>query len=159
MLEHSINTYGPLPAELRRIRARKDSRPSPYPTTRFVQSSIASPPLDYSMPVEMQPPTPIASDTTFETRASADTKPVLQTKKLNTQAPTRNASKSATPLVVMKDKKGEDPAHKPSAVTKPVFGSGSVKPKGPLAAKRSILSLKSNDKKENTLKEGSTLTT
>jgi hypothetical protein len=31
LLEHSRQTYGPLPAELRRIRSRTSSRPTPYP--------------------------------------------------------------------------------------------------------------------------------
>ncbi len=31
LLEHSRKTYGPLSAELRRIRSRTNSRPSPYP--------------------------------------------------------------------------------------------------------------------------------
>ena len=31
LLEHSRQTYGPLPSELRRIRSRTNSRPTPYP--------------------------------------------------------------------------------------------------------------------------------
>jgi serine/arginine repetitive matrix protein 2 len=31
LLDHSRQTYGPLPSELRRIRSRTSSRPSPYP--------------------------------------------------------------------------------------------------------------------------------
>jgi hypothetical protein len=31
LLEHSRQTYGPLPSELRRIRSRTSSRPTPYP--------------------------------------------------------------------------------------------------------------------------------
>lgn len=44
LLEDSRQNYGPLPSELRprRIRSRKDSRPSPYPQLRFVKY-IASP--------------------------------------------------------------------------------------------------------------------
>lgn len=44
LLEESLQNYGPLPSELRprRIRSRKDSRPSPYPQLRSVKY-VASP--------------------------------------------------------------------------------------------------------------------
>ena len=44
LLEDSLQNYGPLPSELRprRIRSRKDSRPSPYPQLRSVKY-VASP--------------------------------------------------------------------------------------------------------------------
>lgn len=51
MLEHSVQTYGPLPSELRphRMRSRKDSRPSPYPHSR--PSKTPTPPeTTYSPP-------------------------------------------------------------------------------------------------------------
>jgi serine/arginine repetitive matrix protein 2 len=43
LLEHSRQTYGPLSAELRRIRSRTSSRPSPYPQPqRAVKISLSS---------------------------------------------------------------------------------------------------------------------
>ncbi|KAH6911246.1 hypothetical protein BKA70DRAFT_1460494 [Coprinopsis sp. MPI-PUGE-AT-0042] len=48
LLEQSVRTYIPLPAELRRMRSRKGSRPSPYPQTRTFKTSttsINSPPI------------------------------------------------------------------------------------------------------------------
>jgi serine/arginine repetitive matrix protein 2 len=42
LLEHSRKTYGPLSAELRRIRSRTNSRPSPYPQPqRAVKISLS----------------------------------------------------------------------------------------------------------------------
>lgn len=44
LLQHSVQTYGPLPTELfpRRIRSRTQSRPSPYPTpNRGVKISVS----------------------------------------------------------------------------------------------------------------------
>jgi serine/arginine repetitive matrix protein 2 len=42
LLEHSRQTYGPLSAELRRIRSRTNSRPSPYPQRqRAVKISLS----------------------------------------------------------------------------------------------------------------------
>ena len=42
LLEHSRKTYGPLSAELRRIRSRTNSRPSPYPQLqRAVKISLS----------------------------------------------------------------------------------------------------------------------
>ena len=44
LLEHSLQTYGPLPSDLRphRVRSRVNSRPSPYPRT--VKTSFTSSP-------------------------------------------------------------------------------------------------------------------
>jgi hypothetical protein len=41
LLQHSLENYGPLPPELRRIRSRTQSRPSPYPQTRAIKASIS----------------------------------------------------------------------------------------------------------------------
>lgn len=41
LLQHSLDNYGPLPSELRRIRSRTQSRPSPYPHTRSIKASIS----------------------------------------------------------------------------------------------------------------------
>lgn len=158
MLEHSINTYGPLPAELRRIRARKDSRPSPYPSTRFIQTSIAppSPECYTSEPVEAPVSTTLGINTTFENRTTACSKPVLKAKTLNAQAPAPNASRSASSFVVMKDAKADDSSHKPSTGAKP---TATLKPKASSIFKRTAFGSKSTDKKENGSKEGSVVTT
>ena len=41
LLQHSLDNYGPLPPELRRIRSRTQSRPSPYPHARSIKTSIS----------------------------------------------------------------------------------------------------------------------
>ena len=41
LLQHSLENYGPLPPELRRIRSRTQSRPSPYPQARPIKTSIS----------------------------------------------------------------------------------------------------------------------
>ena len=41
LLQHSLENYGPLPPELRRIRSRTQSRPSPYPQARSIKTSIS----------------------------------------------------------------------------------------------------------------------
>ena len=43
LLEHSRKTYGPLSAELRRIRSRTSSRPSPYPQPQRAVKVTLSP--------------------------------------------------------------------------------------------------------------------
>src|SRR5258707_9046800 len=44
LLEHSVQSYGPLPSELRprRVRSRTSSRPSPYPANRISKSSVTT---------------------------------------------------------------------------------------------------------------------
>lgn len=42
LLQHSIENYGPLPPDLRRIRSRTQSRPSPYPQNRSIKTPISS---------------------------------------------------------------------------------------------------------------------
>jgi len=44
LLEHSVQSYGPLPSELRprRVRSRTSSRPSPYPASRISKSSVTT---------------------------------------------------------------------------------------------------------------------
>lgn len=43
LLEHSRKTYGPLSAELRRLRSRTNSRPSPYPQPQRAVKIALSP--------------------------------------------------------------------------------------------------------------------
>ncbi len=67
LLEHSRKTYGPLSAELRRIRSRTNSRPSPYPQPqRAVKISLSpltmGPETATSVPPKPTPaPAPLAS--------------------------------------------------------------------------------------------------
>jgi len=44
LLEHSVQSYGPLPSELRprRVRSRTSSRPSPYPASCISKSSVTT---------------------------------------------------------------------------------------------------------------------
>ncbi|KAL4064764.1 hypothetical protein V8B97DRAFT_2010772 [Scleroderma yunnanense] len=44
LLEHSIQNYHPLPSDLRRMRSRAESRPSPYP--RSIKTSFSSSPIN-----------------------------------------------------------------------------------------------------------------
>ncbi|TFK19266.1 hypothetical protein FA15DRAFT_709141 [Coprinopsis marcescibilis] len=149
LLEHSVRNYVPLPAELRRIRSRKDSRPSPYPQARvFVTAN--------------SPPVP---QLCFETQASAAATPVLQQRRFDSNIPSLNvapsldAIKPLSPLAfnvpspaksLKKDRK--DKENKSS--TGP---NGFVRPRVPSAVRRSALgwtkrstgSKTSTDKKEN----------
>ncbi len=66
LLEHSHKTYGPLSAELRRIRSRTNSRPSPYPQPqRAVKISLSpltmGPEVATSVALNPAPATPSAS--------------------------------------------------------------------------------------------------
>jgi serine/arginine repetitive matrix protein 2 len=65
LLEHSRQTYGPLSAELRRIRSRTSSRPSPYPQPqRAVKISLSSLTVAPEVPAPKPAPAPAPSAST-----------------------------------------------------------------------------------------------
>ncbi|KAG2024130.1 hypothetical protein CC2G_001714 [Coprinopsis cinerea AmutBmut pab1-1] len=156
MLEHSVRTYGPLPAELRRIRSRKDSRPSPYPQTRVFTSMPTAPPM---------PPPAMPTPPTFTAKTSSAPTPVLQERKINKNIlgaspapnkPVLDAIKPFSPFVVHV---GGDDSPVPD-MKKMSTGSGNgsfVRPRVPSAVRRSALgwtkrsngAKASTDKKEN----------
>lgn len=153
LLEDSRLTYQPLPAELRRMRSRKDSRPSPYPQARIIASAAS-------------PARPPKAKSSTQSQASAAT-PVLKDKTLNANislnvAPALETMKPASPFVLnITDhsvKMPAPPANKGSI--------GPVRPRVPSAARRSALGWSkrgngaktSTDKKENAVGEGSMMT-
>ncbi len=90
LLEHSVQSFGPLPSEFRprRIRSRTTSRPSPYPQNRISKSTLSVDHLKVSQ---------------VETKESSTT-PVLRSVPLSSNkpsvAPTLQAFKPFSPLVV-----------------------------------------------------------
>jgi serine/arginine repetitive matrix protein 2 len=79
-LEHSCKTYGPLSAELRRIRSRTNSRPSPYPQPQRAVKISLSPltkgpevatsvaPKPASAPAPSAPPAPVLAPQALQQR-------------------------------------------------------------------------------------------
>ncbi|KAF8269417.1 hypothetical protein EI94DRAFT_1725227 [Lactarius quietus] len=62
LLEHSRQTYGSLPAELRRIRSRTSSRPTPYPQPqRAARVSLSSPTVRLDLPTIQTSPVSVPS--------------------------------------------------------------------------------------------------
>lgn len=97
LLEHSRKTYGPLSAELRRIRSRTNSRPSPYPQPqRAVKISLA--PLTAG-------PEVTTSVAPKPTSAPASSAPVLAPQAL--QQRTVNINTTATGISSGKAAKGD----------------------------------------------------
>ncbi|KAF9449617.1 hypothetical protein P691DRAFT_799115 [Macrolepiota fuliginosa MF-IS2] len=94
LLEHSVQTYGPLPSELRphRIRSRRDSRPSPYPQSR--------PPKVTNSPEMLRPSAPF-SDAGRHSLVTPVLQQALLNKKMNVPvaAPILDSIKSLPPLI------------------------------------------------------------
>ncbi|KAK0232546.1 hypothetical protein IW262DRAFT_1725 [Armillaria fumosa] len=106
LLEYSIQHYGPLPSELRpkRVRSRKSSRASPYPSTRVLKAA-ASPEL-----ITKQ------QDNVYRNATSSPLRDVLPHADMMTVSP---ASKPFCPLI-------EDPQQENAwgpAATRPRVGS------------------------------------
>jgi serine/arginine repetitive matrix protein 2 len=101
LLEHSVQSYGPLPSELRprRVRSRTSSRPSPYPASRISKSSVTTNNIskDQSQLDNMLKSTPAVS-VLRELPVCSNT----------SAAPTLDALKSFSPLVLDTVKKGKD---------------------------------------------------
>ncbi|KAF6741921.1 hypothetical protein DFP72DRAFT_1110853, partial [Ephemerocybe angulata] len=160
LLEHSVHTFGPLPAELRRMRSRKNSRPSPYPSTRFMSTIQASPAFERPAPSKLS-----TTSTVFESKPDSAPTPVLKEKKLNAKklnvAPSLEVLKPMSPFAM---KVTGDGSPKKAALGV----NGAVRPRVPSAARRSALgwSKRSNgaktstdSKKENVVGEGSIVMT
>jgi hypothetical protein len=114
LLEHSRKTYGPLSAELRRIRSRTNSRPSPYPQPqRAVKISLTPLTADPELATSVAPkPAPAPAP-------SASPAPILTSQAL--QQRTVNINTTATgvsSLVRGKTAKGN------SELSRPRSGSG-----------------------------------
>jgi len=109
LLEHSRKTYGPLSAELRRIRTRTNSRPSPYPQPQHtvkISSSplVVDPEAATSVALKPAPTAPSASATPiFATRA-------LQQRTVNTNT----AGTGVSSLVPGKTSKSDADSHSQS---------------------------------------------
>ncbi|KAF5320363.1 hypothetical protein D9611_011342 [Ephemerocybe angulata] len=160
LLEHSVHTFGPLPAELRRIRSRKNSRASPYPSTRFVSTIPASPAFERPVPSKLS-----TTSTVFESKPDSAPTPVLKERKLNAKklnvAPSLEVLKPMSPFAM---KVTGDGSPKKAGLGV----NGAVRPRVPSAARRSALgwSKRSNgaktstdSKKENVVGEGSIVMT
>ncbi|KAF8867965.1 hypothetical protein CPB84DRAFT_1810241 [Gymnopilus junonius] len=92
LLEHSVQNYGPLPSELRSRRVRTNSRPSPYPQRSF--KSTLSPEHTRSSMADLQR-TPVLQ-------------PVIINKNIMHAAPSLEAIKPFSPLVVDIEPKREN---------------------------------------------------
>jgi serine/arginine repetitive matrix protein 2 len=126
LLEHSVQTYGPLPSDMRprrRVRSRTSSRASPYPQTRVSNGNFNSNAnvnsnfgdfnsnfnsnFNTSNASSLSPPSFVHSDpyATANTPKSALTTPVLREVAVNSNlakgsAPSIEALKPFSPLVV-----------------------------------------------------------
>jgi serine/arginine repetitive matrix protein 2 len=102
-LEHSHKTYGPLSAELRRIRSRTNSRPSPYPQPqRAVKISLS--------PLTMGPEvaTSVAPKPAPAPAPSASPAPTLVSQALQQRTVNINTTATGVPsLVPGKTTKGD----------------------------------------------------
>ena len=73
MLQHSIDNYGPLSSDLRRIRSRTVSRPSPYPQSRAIKTPVTS---DHRRPIAMDEDNMFVSEPTPKRTPAAALQPV-----------------------------------------------------------------------------------
>jgi serine/arginine repetitive matrix protein 2 len=109
LLEHSRQTYGPLSAELRRIRSRTSSRPSPYPqpqraikislspsVVRPEVHTLAAPKLAPAPVLSVNPPPTLASQPLQERIILKNT--VSATTDASSLAPGKNAKNDSRPL-------------------------------------------------------------
>jgi serine/arginine repetitive matrix protein 2 len=101
LLEHSRETYGPLSAELRRIRSRTSSRPSPYPQPhRAIKISLS--PSAVRSEVHAAAPKPALSVNSAQTLASQP----LQQRTVNKNTVTATADVSLAPVKSAKSDSG-----------------------------------------------------
>lgn len=79
LLEHSVQSYRPLPSELRSRRVRTSSRPSPYPQSRASKVTISPDPIRPSnVEVQQALPTPILQDVKINMNVKSSTAPSLE---------------------------------------------------------------------------------
>ena len=98
LLEHSVQSYRPLPSDLRSRRVRTSSRPSPYPQSRVSKITISP---DQTRPANVE-----------EVQKSLAT-PVLREVKVNTNvksstAPSLEAIKTFSPIFLDVEPKREN---------------------------------------------------
>ncbi|KAF7982388.1 hypothetical protein HWV62_28475 [Athelia sp. TMB] len=84
MLQHSIDNYGPLSSELRRVRSRTISRPSPYPQSRAIKTPVTS---DHRRPIAMDKDNMFVSNPTPKRTPTAALQPVSFNPNLVSQHP------------------------------------------------------------------------
>ena len=137
LLQHSLENYGPLPPELRRIRSRTQSRPSPYPQARSIKSSITP---DQTRPLLMD-----------ATRSFVSTEtPALRQVSINPNiTPVPDGLKSGSPFVSTLDDSKLMKFGLPTA----------TRPRVPSVSRRTALSSSKrsagkNDNKENNTSHG-----
>ncbi|KZP22138.1 hypothetical protein FIBSPDRAFT_953223 [Athelia psychrophila] len=141
LLQHSIDNYGPLPSELRRIRSRTTSRPSPYPQSRATKTSSNS---DHRRPIAMDQHTLVSVPTPKQTPTAA-LKPVSMNP---------NVVYSQPPVPKHEFLKGS-PLPDPELVK----NFGLPRPRVPSNARRSALGWsKRSTGKENNTSQGSIMT-
>ena len=145
LLEHSVQSYQPLPSDLRSRRVRTSSRPSPYPQSRVSKITIS--------------PDQTRLSNVEDVKKSFAT-PVLQEVKVNTNvksstAPSLEAIKPFTPLFMDVEPKREN-----------AYGLAPLaRPRVPSNARRSALGWSkrssgksSTDQKENVVGQGAVMT-
>lgn len=148
LLQHSLESYGPLPPDLHRIRSRTQSRPSPYPHPHSIKTSISP---DKTQPrikdssrsfIMLQTPTAALQQVSINLNIQS---PALPTPPLDTL-------KSGSPFV-----------HDDSKLVK-MFGlPPTARPRVPSNARRTVLgwskrSSGKGDNKENTFTQGLVMT-
>lgn len=145
LLEHSVQSYHPLPSELRSRRVRTSSRSSPYPQSRVSKMTL-SPDQTRSSNVEVQQPPPLAT-------------PVLQQVHINQNimptAPSLDVLKTFSPLCMDIEPKREN-----------AYGlAPAARPRVPSVTRRSALGWSkrssgksSTDQKENVVGQGAAMT-
>ncbi|KAF8959872.1 hypothetical protein BDZ97DRAFT_1666634 [Flammula alnicola] len=148
LLEHSVQTYGPLPSDLRprRMRSRTSSRPSPYPQARISKGTLSPEQTRISNSIIDHQRTPVLQQ-----------KPVNKNIHMMATAPSLEALKPFSPLVMDIEPKREN-----------AFGlAPNVRPRVGSTARRTALgwSKRSNgngksstDQKENVAATGIVMT-
>ena len=148
LLEHSVQSYQPLPSDLRSRRVRTSSRPSPYPQSRVSKITIS--------PDQARPSKNVDVQQVFTT-------PVLQEVKVNTNivvksstVPSLEAIKPFSPIFLDVEPKREN-----------AYGlAPAARPRVPSNARRTALGWSkhstggksSTDQKENVVGQGAVMT-
>jgi len=150
LLQHSLENYGPLPSELRRIRSRTQSRPSPYPQARSIKTSIS--------PDQTHPTTLDITRTFVPAQSPAQTStPALQQVSLHPNI------LSPAPVTVLESHKSDSPfvsgLDEPKVIK--TFGlSATARPRVPSTTRKtwSKRGTGKNDNKENNISQGQLMT-
>ena len=146
LLEHSVQSYRPLPSELRSRRVRTSSRPSPYPQSRVSKITISPDQTRSTQAEEVQKTlaTPVLQEVKVNTNAKSSTAPSLE------------AIKAFSPMFLNVEPKREN-----------AYGlAPTARPRVPSNARRTALgwskrstgSKSSTDQKENVVGQGAVKT-